>query len=165
MQVDDRVSLKTFHFRTGALGYYSQVCRFGASDAVSILSMKASIEGLTAGQILEAICLSRNPNHLDFPPGSIDGVADWATDEALYGRIYFIGDQTGTSTGNYARVNMIATCEIDLHGIIVPSRQIACHIDLTSGSLGIVTEVYFKEVKLSRQEADLLNITWGKYRR
>lgn len=157
MRVDDRVSLKTVHFRTGELGYYAQAVRFGASDAVALESIIYSIEGLPLVNNLQALALSRNPDHLLNPP---DEVAEWATDEALYARGYFIqtvGDQTGMTVYN--------TFQIFLHGIVVPSRQIMVHIDLTSSYFGIVAEIYFREAKLSRAEADLLNITWGKYRR
>jgi len=162
MQVDDRISLKTWHWRQ-SVGYYdSQVVRFGASDAVSLKAVHYSIEGVPDATGFWGMALSRNPGHLLAPP---DEIAEWVTDEALYAR----GQWWDTTRGGtlHAFQAHIGTQVIPLYDIIVPSRQITVAMAIGgSGAYGMVAELYFREVKLSsREEADLLNITWGKYRR
>lgn len=162
MQVDDRISLKTINTRYNSIAYESDVCRFGSSDAVQLVEMHQILEVLTAGaDAFVGTALSRNPGHELAPPAAI---ADFMADEALYGRMAWITRFTGALAGTSQ--SRLGTQHYNFHGMVVPSRQIFVSM-VINGSLstGLVTEIYFREVILSRQEADLLNITWGKYRR
>lgn len=159
MRLDDRISIKTVNTRHISVAYQSEPCRFGSSDAVSLVSMKTTIEVMTASTAGFVGCaLSRNPEHELDPPGAID---EFFLDESLYARTAWATSYSGTGVSVWS-----ATKEIDLHGIIVPNRQI--HIAMIingSNATGLTSEIYFRNVELSRQETDLLNITWGKYRR
>lgn len=158
MQVDDRVAIKTVHFR-GSDQYRSQVVKFGSSDGVSLIAIHWAIEGMGSGGAEFMGCaLSRNPEHELAPP---DEIAEWVTDESLYGRgQWYTVQATAAGFENFPGIQVVP-----MHDIVVPNRQICVNINISYGSFGIVGEIYFKEVKLTRQEADLMNITWGKYRR
>lgn len=160
MQVDDRVSYKTVQWREGGLNYVSQVCRFGASDAIMLDSIHVTIETLPSNETcFVGVALSRNPGHELNPPGEI---AAYFADESLYARCAWINLPVGTSFDSA----MLATRIIPMHDLIVPSRQIATLTQIIAAmSIGIVMEIYYHEVKLSREEANLMNLTWGKYRR
>jgi len=102
--------------------------------------------------------LSKNPEHEDVPPAAI---APFFADEALYSRIAWLRD---AQVQGYSY--QWATIELNMHGIIIPNRQIYVYLQINPAvAQGIVSEFYFREVKLSRAETDLMNITWGKYRR
>lgn len=161
MQVDDRVSIKTVHWRQSAPVYDGQVCRFGASDAIMIEGVHYHIEGtFQPTATFNGIALSKNPGHELNPPNEI---AEWWTDESLYLRYNWF---TVNTSGAERAIFLGHSDSNDGHHIVVPSRQIAVAIQIGgAASLGMLMEIYFREVRLSKEEVDLLNITWGKYRR
>lgn len=161
MQVDDRVSLAFSEYRYSASAnpYHAEVIRFGASDAVALIAAHYHWEGTySLATEFRGMALSRNPEHELNPPAEI---AAWFEDRNLYARGQLIRDATRTNEGNM----LIASLIVPLYGIIVPSRQIVIHMRIGGGTYGQIGEFYYHEVKLSRQEANLMNITWGKYRR
>lgn len=163
MQVDDRVSIKSINIRPNALTYQGFECRFGASDGVKLLSVKTTVEVITHNISFVGVALSRNPGHLLAPPAAI---APWFLDEALYARQAWGSDNIEASPTNFYEFHWDHLTEtLDLHGVLVPSRQIYVICYIYPASCGINSDYYYQEVKLSRAETNLLNQTWGKYRR
>lgn len=164
MQVDDRVSLKTVNERPQSISYGSTVVRFGTSDAVSLIAVHYHIEGIKRlSDAFIGLGLSRNPGHEAAPPAAI---APYQLDEAIYLRGQWIANTYSGGTEVWVEDSKVGTLIVPAYGIIVPSRQILVWC-LINGDFatGIVAEIYYRETNLSRQESDLLNITWGKYRR
>lgn len=164
MQVDDRVSLKTVNIRPTAPSYDSEVCRFGASDCVKLLGIHYHLENMKTGaDVFISAGLSRNPDHQLVPPAEI---AAYQADESIYLRGQWIAGVAIFTSEGVGNISIHGTQVIPAYGIIVPSRQIFVWCIINSNyATGLVAEIYFNEVKLSRAETDLMNITWGKYRR
>lgn len=157
MLVDDRVSIKTINERIQSIGYEAVDCRFGASDGVALLGIHGIVENPTADSFI-GTALSRNPGHLEAPPANIEA---FFLDEALYGRMFW-GTELSASEGSWT----MGTRIIPMYEIVVPSRQIAVFCVINASRLvGIVMEIYYREVTLSKIERDVLNASWGKYRR
>lgn len=160
MRIDERIAIKTINTRKTAPTYSSRVVRFGTSDAVSLVGVNTYIETFAAGTSMVAVALSRNPEHELVPPAD---VATFAADEAIYAIQNWFSSASG---GSERLMTMGGSKYLPLNGIIVPSRQVYVMV-LISGSntMGIVSEYYYRNVTMSKEEAQWLNASWGKYRR
>jgi len=161
VEIDERVSLKTVFFTEQDIAQAGREVRFGASDGVAIEAIHYNFETISRGTALIFCALSHNPEHLLAPPATLD---EWWESEALYGRWTVISNVIPGSTDGL--VNLQATKVIPQYRRIVPSRQVAVLYQILTSTLSRVQmEIYYHEVAMSRIEADLMNITYGKYRR
>lgn len=144
-----------------AVGVGSMPVEMGArGEAVELLGIHTSITQVfdISGFYL-ATALSSNPAWYPTPP--IVTTQGLLEDKSVYGVGVILG-QTITTVGAKAFTLPI----IPLYGIVRPRRQILVwSFQLSGGPVTFRVEIYYRPVKLGKEDLDSLNLKYGKYRR
>lgn len=136
--------------------------RFSASDGVKLLAVHwhlESIDSLSEDWIAVGLCA--DPTRRDIAYASN---VDFEQDPDIYAQAtwYHGANGTPTNTQGYIIVTQVIPC----YGFLVPNVQSFVWA-VINGSLstGIMGEIWYQDVSMSRQEAEILNLEMGKYRR
>ncbi len=141
-------------------GQESMPVEMGArGEAVELLGIHTAITEVTntsSFQLVTALC--SNPAFYPTPPiGSTQALLE---DKSMYG-VGVIQGQTMTAVA--AKVFILPI--IPLYGIVRPRRQILVWSLAAGAAVVFRIEIFYRPVKLGKEDLDSLNLKYGKYRR